>query len=98
MAIALAKRMAGPTPETSELIDLRRSITRVGGWTISIGALIWIFLWTFAPRGTAPWGSLTAIGVAANEHGCLFLLARSKTKTLIRSVGRALTVAIATRQ
>jgi hypothetical protein len=60
----MPKQQEGPPSQTVRDIVVRQSITRVGGWAMMLGGLIWIGLWAFAPRDVAEVGSIAAVGTA----------------------------------
>jgi len=62
---AMPKQHEGPPSQTVRDIAIRQSITRVGGWMMMLGGLIWIGLWVFAPRDLAVSGGITAVGAAS---------------------------------
>ena len=61
---SMPKKQEGPPPQSVGDIALRQSITRVGGWAMMLGGLIWTGLWAFAPRDIAQVGSVAAVGTA----------------------------------
>jgi hypothetical protein len=64
MGNAMPKHNDGPDPQTAEFGAVRQSITRVGGWAMLLGGLVWAGLWAFAPRDFAEVGSVAAIVTA----------------------------------
>jgi hypothetical protein len=58
----MPKQQEGPPSQTVQDIAVRQSITRVGGWMMMLGGLIWVGLWAFAPRDLAEVGSIAAVG------------------------------------
>jgi hypothetical protein len=60
----MPKQQEGPPPQSVGEITTRQAITRVGGWAMTLGGLIWAGLWAFAPRDIAQWGSIAAVGTA----------------------------------
>ena len=62
---ALPKKQQGPPSQTLGDVAVRQSITRVGGWALMLGGLLWVGLWAFAPRDLAQIGSVTAVGTAS---------------------------------
>jgi len=61
---SMPKQQEGPPPQSVGEISARQSITRVGGWAMLLGGLIWAGLWAFAPRGLAQVGSIAAVATA----------------------------------
>jgi hypothetical protein len=61
---AMPKRQEGPPPHSVGDIAVRQSITRVGGWAMTLGGLVWTGLWAFAPRDVALVGSVASVGTA----------------------------------
>ena len=61
MGNSMPKQNDGPPSPTPELVAVRQSISRVGGWAMMIGGVIWAVLWTFAPRDFAEVGSVVAV-------------------------------------
>lgn len=59
---SMPKKQEGPPAQSVGEISLRQSITRVGGWAMLLGGLIWAGLWAFAPRDLAPIGGSAAVG------------------------------------
>lgn len=64
MGNAMPKQQDGPQPDTPQLVAVRQSILRVGGWAMVIGGLVWAVLWAFAPRDVAQIGGIAALGSA----------------------------------
>lgn len=60
----MPKQQDGPPAQTVGEIVTRQSITRVGGWAMLLGGLIWAALWLFAPRDIAQVGSIAAVATA----------------------------------
>lgn len=58
----MPKQQEGPPSQTVRDIAIRQSITRVGGWMMMLGGLIWVGLWVFAPRDLAEVGGIAAVG------------------------------------
>lgn len=58
------KQEDGPPSQTVGDIVVRQSITRVGGWAMLLGGLVWVGLWAFAPRDVAQVGSIAAVATA----------------------------------
>ena len=58
----MPKQQEGPPSQTVRDIAVRQSITRVGGWMMMLGGVIWVALWAFAPRDLAEVGSIAAVG------------------------------------
>jgi hypothetical protein len=58
----MPKQQEGPPSQTVQDIAVRQSITRVGGWMMMLGGLIWVGLWAFTPRDLAEVGSIAAVG------------------------------------
>lgn len=61
---SMPKQQDGPPSQTVREVAARQSITRVGGWSMMLGGLVWVAFWTFAPRGLAEIGSIAAVGAA----------------------------------
>jgi hypothetical protein len=64
MGNAMPKQIDGPAPATAQLAAVRQSVTRVGGWAMLLGGLVWTVLWTVAPRDLAEVGSVAAVAAA----------------------------------
>ncbi len=64
MGNSMPKQMEGPPPQTPQLLVVRQDISRVGGWAMVIGGLVWAVLWVVAPRDFAQIGSVAALGFA----------------------------------
>jgi hypothetical protein len=62
---SMPKNQEGPPSQTVGDIAVRQSVTRVGGWAMTLGGLVWIGLWALAPRNIAEVGSVAAVGTAA---------------------------------
>lgn len=62
---ALPKQQEGPPSQTVRDIAIRQSITRVGGWMMMLGGLIWVGLWVFATRELAVLGGIAAVGATS---------------------------------
>jgi hypothetical protein len=62
---SMPKNQEGPPSQTVGDIAVRQSVTRVGGWAMTLGGLVWIGLWALAPRNLAEVGSVAAVGTAA---------------------------------
>ena len=60
----MPKQQEGPPSQTVGHAIARQSITRVGGWAMMLGGLVWIGLWAFAPRDIAQVGSIAAVVAA----------------------------------
>jgi hypothetical protein len=60
----LPKTQEGPPSQTVGDVAARQSITRVGGWALMLGGLVWVILWTVAPRDLAQFGSIAAVASA----------------------------------
>jgi hypothetical protein len=60
----MPKQQDGPPSQTIGDVVVRQSITRVGGWAMMLGGLIWVGLWAFAPRDQAQVGSMAAVATA----------------------------------
>jgi hypothetical protein len=60
----LPKTQEGPPSQTVGDVAARQSITRVGGWALMTGGLVWVILWTVAPRDLAQFGSIAAVASA----------------------------------
>jgi hypothetical protein len=61
----MPKQQEGPPSQTIGDAIVRQSITRVGGWAMLLGGLVWTGLWIFAPRDLAEIGSIAAVAAAA---------------------------------
>jgi hypothetical protein len=61
----MPKHQEGPPAQTVGEITTRQSITRVGGWAMMLGGLVWVLLWAFAPRDIAQVGSIAAVATAS---------------------------------
>ena len=61
---SMPKKQEGPPSQTAGDIVIRQSITRVGGWAMLLGGLVWAGLWAFAPRDLAQVGSIAAVVTA----------------------------------
>jgi hypothetical protein len=59
----MPKKQEGPPAQTIGEIAVRQSITRVGGWALTLGGLAWAGIWAFAPHNMAEAGSI-AVGAA----------------------------------
>jgi hypothetical protein len=64
MGNSMPKQLDGPPPDTAQLVAVRQDISRVGGWAMVLGGLVWAVLWTVAPRDFAEIGSVAALGSA----------------------------------
>jgi sterol desaturase/sphingolipid hydroxylase (fatty acid hydroxylase superfamily) len=62
---ALPKQQDGPPAQTVSEAVVRQSITRVGGWALLLGGIIWTVLWAIAPRDVAQVGSIAAVATAS---------------------------------
>lgn len=62
MGNSMPKQMDGPPPQTPQLAAVRQAVTRVGGWAMLLGGLVWTVLWAFTPRDFAEVGSVVAVG------------------------------------
>jgi hypothetical protein len=60
----MPKKQEGPPSQTIVEIVVRQSVTRVGGWALLLGGLVWTALWLFAPRDIAQVGSIAAVATA----------------------------------
>ena len=60
----MPKKQEGPPSQTIGDIATRQSITRVGGWALLLGGLVWNVLCAFAPRNVAQVGSIAAVATA----------------------------------
>ncbi len=62
---AMPKKQEGPASPSLGHARARQSILRVGGWALTLGGLVWIAFWLFAPRDMATLGSVTAVAAAS---------------------------------
>src|SRR5690242_4946966 len=70
IALALAAfssaipKMYGPPPRSVSQATLKQELARFSSWAMTLGALAWAALWSFAPQELAGIGSVVAVGAS----------------------------------